>query len=157
MGAGKPVSFDTKFKFVVRIGGFNSADFTTCTELSKEIGVVMHRQGGRLLPNKTPGLMEIPNVTLTRGASSSREFYDWFKRVADTATDGEPGLNDDDATGYTEQVDIDQLGRNGEVLRTWRCYDVWPKKISAGDWDNDAEEVRIESLELVVDRWELLP
>lgn len=156
MGAGKPVSFHNKFKFVVRIGPFQRAAFTTCTELKKEVGQVEHREGGTLLANKTPGLVTIPNVTLTRGATDSKDMYDWFKRVVDTATEGEPGLNDDDATGYTETVDIEQLDRDGSVIATYRLYDAWPCALSAGDWDNEAEEVRIETLELCVHRWELI-
>lgn len=153
MAAGKPKLFHKQFRFRVEIDGFTSADFTTCSELSKELEVTEHREGGRLLPDKTPGLMSIPDVTLERGATSDKELYDWFNSVADSAIDGEPGLSELDAIDYARTVDIVQLGNDGQPLVRFRCERCWPRKISAGQWDNDSNEVRIESVDLVIHNW----
>ena len=154
MGAGKPVNFHTKHKFIVRIDGFERADFSQCSELSKELGIIEHREGGSLLATKIPGLMTIPNVTLSRGASKDLDFYLWFKDVSDTAANGEPGLSSESTPTFSRTVEIVQLDRDGRELAVYRLIDAWPCKVSAGDWDNDAEEVQIEQLDLCVHTWE---
>jgi phage tail-like protein len=157
MAAGKPKNFHKQHRFRVEVDGFTSAAFTTCSELSKALEVIEHREGGVLLPDKSPGTMTVDDVTLERGATSDKELYDWFDSVADSSVEGEYGLSEDDAVDYARTVDIVQLGNDGQPLVRFRLFRAWPNKISAGQWDNDSNEVRIEALTLVIHNWQRIP
>lgn len=155
MPVGNPRSFYKKFKFVIEIDGFTYFGFQTCSELSEEVGVVSHREGGSLLEDKTPGLVTVPNITLTRGATKDQEMHDWFKQVVDTAANLGEGLPDGK---YDRDFDIVQQNRDGSEMQRYKVKKAWPRKYVAGDWDNDADEVVITSLELVIERFsEKLP
>lgn len=150
----KPKNYRTQHRFRIEIDGFTSADFSTCSELSKELEVIEHREGGRLLAEKMPGTMTIPDVTLERGATSDKDLYDWLNSVADSSVDGEYGLSADDPVNYERTADIVQLGNDGQPVERYRLFRCWPNKLSAGQWDNDSNEVRIESLGLVIHNWQ---
>lgn len=150
-------SFHKKFKFVVEIDGIQSnvtgggTGFQKCSELSVEVAKVEYSEGGSLIPDKSPGRLTFADVTLERGATSSQEMYDWFKSVADAASN--KGLLD---ANYKRQVDIVQQDRDGSTLRRWRLYNAWPMKFVAGDWDNEADENVIEQVVLTYDFFELV-
>jgi len=148
---GNPRSFHKRFKFVVEIDSIASAAFKTCSELSVEIAKVEHREGGVLIPNKSPGLVSFTDVTLERGATNDRDFWDWVKQVADAAANA--GLIDDD---YKRTLDIVQQDRDGSELRRWRITNAWPVKFTGGDWDNEADENNIESVTLTYDYFDLV-
>jgi len=141
--SGNPRSFHKKFKFLIEIDGIARAHFKTCSELSTEVGVVKHREGGALRADKSPGLVEDEPITLERGVTNDLELYTWFKEVVDAASG--TGLVDDQ---YKREMHIVQLDRDGSELRRWPVTGCWPKKFVAGAWDNDAEEVVIETVVL---------
>lgn len=151
MPVGSPRSFYKKFKFVIEIDGFTYFGFQKCSELSAEVAVVEHREGGSLLPDKTPGLVTVPNITLERGATDDEEMFNWFKEVVDMAANLGEGLPD---PGYARDLDIVQQDRDGSELRRWPIKNAWPRKFVAGEWDNEADEVVITMLELVIERFE---
>ena len=147
MANGSPRSYFKKFKFVVQIDGFSYFGFQSCTELSAEGGVVSQREGGALVEDKTPGLLTVPNITLSRGATKDEEMFNWFKQVVDMTANLGEGLPDPQ---YMRNLDIVQQDRDGSELRRWRVKGAWPRKFVAGEWDNNAEENVINSLELVI-------
>ncbi len=147
---GLPRSFDKKFKFQVLIAGIISAEFQKCSDLEIELAVVEHHQGGALTPNKSPGRMTFPNITLERGAVFDIDLLLWFNSVAVAAAGLGIGLKD---PFYKRVLEIQQLDRDNTIIRRYVVFGVWPKKYSAGSWDNTVDEVRIESVELVVDSW----
>lgn len=150
-------SFHKKFKFVVEIDGIaanvtgGGTGFQKCSELSVEVAKVEYSEGGSLIPDKSPGRLTYSDVTLERGSTNSQEMYDWFKSVADGASN--VGLLD---AQYKRQVDIVQQDRDGSTLRRWRLYNAWPMKFVAGDWDNEADENVIEQVVLTYDFFELV-
>lgn len=148
---GVPRVFHKKFKFIVEIDGIGSAAFQSMSELSAEFGTVEHREGGVLIPDKSPGLMTFADVTLARGATQDRQLYDWFEETADAAQNA--GTID---PLYKRLVSALQLDRDNTVLREWRIYNAWIKKFVAGDWDNDAEEAVIEQVILTFDYFKLI-
>ena len=145
---GTPRTFEKKFKFIIEIDGFTSSGWNKCSELSSELGVVAYREGGSLIPDKSPGLMSFTDVTLERGATVDRNAFDWFKEVADAANNGGSGLVD---PNFKRNLDIVQLDRDGSEVRRYRLQGAWPNKFVAGEWDNEAEENVIEMLTLVFD------
>jgi phage tail-like protein len=147
---GNPRSFHKKFKFVIEADDVKHAGFQKCSELSVEIANVQYYEGGSLIPNKSPGRMTFPDVTLERGATQDRDLFDWFQQVANLASG--LGLNDID---YKRNLDIVQQDRDGSTLRRWSITNAWPVKFVAGEWDNEADENVIESVTLSFDYFEL--
>jgi phage tail-like protein len=150
MVLGYPRSYHKKFKFVIEIDGFAAAGFEKCSELSVEVAKVEHYEGGALIPQKSPGRLSFADVTLQRGATSDLDAYRWMSDVAHLASG--LGLVE---PHFKRNLDIVQQDRDGRTLQRWTLHGAWPVKFSAGDWDNDADENRIESLTLTYDFFEL--
>lgn len=148
---GRPRSFHHKAKFVVECDGFGSASFAKCSELSVEAAAVTHWEGGRRIPFKSPGRLTFADVTLERGATTDRDLYDWMLDVCNAAAG--VGLVDD---LYKRNIDIVQMDLDGRTLRRWSIFRAWPVKFVAGDWDNDSDEVVIESLVITFDFFQLV-
>lgn len=149
---GTPTNWDKKFSFLVEIDGVARAAFTRCSELSAETEDVTHREGGRLHPHNAPGLVTFSEATLERGACDDYDLYNWFRDTYDAAAG--TGMCPPD---LFRTMDIVQLDRSREELRRFRCFKCYCKKWSAGDWDNDASEVRMESVVVKFDYFEQVP
>ncbi len=149
---GTPRSFFRKFAFVVEIEGLGRVGFAKASELSVEVAKVEHWEGGQLIPTKAPGRLTFSDLTLERGATTDRALYDWLTEVVQLAAG--IGLSD---PIYKRSLDLVQLDRDGMTIRRWSIYNAWPTKFVAGDWDNAADEVLIESVTLTYDYFELSP
>lgn len=147
-----------KHQFQVEIDTGWWAGFQTCSELSYEIAKIEHYEGGSAIPLKVPGRVTMTDITLERGASTSKKFHDWITQIvnAGSVVGSErrgTGYNTPDL--YTKEIDIVQLDRDGTTeKRKWTLHKAWPTKYVAGDWDNNADEVVIESLTLTFDYFE---
>jgi phage tail-like protein len=143
---GQPRRFEDKFKFLVEIDGVTSAGFARCSALEVEIEKIEYREGGVLVPYKAPGLGNISDLTLERGAVyNDTDLWDWFKSVVNTRTN--TGAAED---LFRRNLDIVVLNRDNTERYRWRCFDTWPMKFTAGDWDADASEHTITSVVLAV-------
>jgi phage tail-like protein len=143
---------DKKFAFTVEIDGITRAEFVTCSELTKEIGKMEYRAGGRLNPTKEAGLVNISDITLERGKTADREFADWVEEVVDTLT-GKATVPGDQ---YKRNGDIVQRDRNGDEVRRYRFFGAFPSTKTVGNWDNNAEEFVMETLVLSLDSFKEL-
>lgn len=147
---GAPRVFEDKFKFIVEIDGVVHAGFNKCSELSAEIDKIEYREGGRLTSHKSPGLVNITDITLERGAvTDDSDLYDWFTTVVDIVAN--TGSLED---SFRRNFDIVVRDRNNQPLKRWRCRDAWPMKFVGGDWDNDASEKTMEMVTLTFDSFE---
>ncbi len=149
MSVGNPQVFQKKFNFRLTFDGFTFAFFQKCSELKVSSGVVEYRQGGAPLPDKTPGFIEYPNITLERGRTKHQEFYDWMKTVYDPNADTGTDVDTIKREGTLEALDDAR-----QVIMRYDIHQAWPKEYTGGDWDATAEEVTMEKLELVVDSWD---
>lgn len=146
---GDPKSFYKRFKFLVEIDGINSAAFQTMSDLAVEVGEVVYFEGGSIIPDKTPGRLTFPNVTLERGATDDLDLFNWMREVAiASANQGLPDIV------YKRNLDLVQLARDNSTLRRWSIFRAWPRRFLAGAWNNDVDENVIESVELVFDFFE---
>lgn len=144
-------SYHKAFKFIVSVEGFSSARFQECSELSVEAADVDQWQGGAVIPDKSPGRLTFADITLSRGATQDKDMFNWFKKVADFASQaGEPD------PAYKRQIDIVQLDRDDRTLRRWRVKNAYPKKFVAGAWNNDSDENVMESITLRYDTFDLI-
>lgn len=143
--------FHKKFKFRVEEQGFAVGAFQTMSELAVEVSRVDYREGGSLIADKSPGLVDFVDVTLERGIVTSTDLYDWLLQVVDAAAD--VGLSD---PAIRRTLDLVQLDRANNEIRRWRLHNCWPMRFSAGDWDNEADENVIESVTLAYDYYTLV-
>ncbi len=149
---GTPTNWDKKFSFVVEIDGVARGAFARCSEIAAEAANVAYREGGRLHAHNAPGTVTFPEFTLERGATDDYDLYNWFRDTYDAAA----------GTGQVppdlfRTLDIVQLDRAGDELKRFRCVKCYCRRWSAGDWDNDADEVRIETAVVVFDYFEQVP
>lgn len=140
-----------RFKFTIEIDGFTHVGFQKMGELSQEVAEVAYYEGGSVTPLKLPGRVTVADVELSRGAGLDHDFYNWAKEVIDVVSGG--GLIGGD---YKRQFDLVQRDRDGSEIHRWNCTGAWPKKFVAGEWDNDADEVVIQSLTLAIDAFRLV-
>lgn len=149
---GNPRKYHKKFKFLVEIEGVGYAGFSKCSALEAEVETIEYREGGAIIAEKDPGLVNVSNVTLERGATMDKDLWNWFKEVIDLAS----GLGDID-DDFKRDGDIIQQDRDGLEVRRWSIYRVWPRKFVAGEWDNEANENVIESVELSIQTFDMTP
>jgi phage tail-like protein len=156
---GKQRELFPKHQFLVEVRDGWWAGFQKCSELSYEVAKIEYWEGGSVIPWKVPGRATMTDVTLERGASTSRKFYDWALQVVNASVGGfnkaTRGVGSNHSV-YLEDVDIIQLDRDGvSEKRVWTLFNVWVQKFIAGDWDNTADEVVIEQLILTYDWFEI--
>lgn len=148
----QPVTWNKKYSFIIEIDGVARAAFTTCSELAVVADTVTHREGGRLNPHKSPGLVEYPPITMDRGRTSTDyDLYNWMKDTFE-ASSGTGMVTPD----LYRQFDIVQLDRKGRAIERHTVYDAWCKelRIGAGGWDNNTSEISMEQVVIECDRWE---
>jgi len=148
---GQPLSFFKKHSFVVEVPGLGTAGFSSVSDLSVEIAVAEHWEGGRLLPHKVPGRPNFGQLEMQRGATRDRALYDWLLDVVNAAAGiGLP------SPLYKRDIEIVQQERDRATARRWAVYGAFPVKLVAGSWDANSDDVQIEQISLALDYWELV-
>lgn len=158
--------YDLKYAFHVvcaKLAG--RMTFKTCSEISAEVALVEHREGGSLIARKSAGLATFPPVTLTNGVISKQpgqdqSMYAWFLEMC-SATVQDP--NGAGARGfgiagdaYKQDLVIVQKDRDGLPIKSIRLKNAWVGKYVVGDWDNTANEMTLQSIEIHYDWFEIL-
>jgi phage tail-like protein len=156
--AGAPRLFEDKFRFTIEIDGVTHMGFNKCSALEAEIEEVKYREGGDVRPTtKDAGLLDFSDLTIERAAvSEDSDLYDWIQSVVGTVSDIGSTLADP-TSDYKRTLDIVCRNNLKQVIKRWRVYEAWPKKFKAGDWDNNASEKTVESVELSINGFERLP
>lgn len=128
----------SKFHFQVEWGG-TKIGFTEVSGLDVETEVIEYRHGQSPEYNKIkmPGLRKYTNITLKRGTfQSDNEYYDWWSSVK---------MNQIERRDIT----IKLLNEEHQPVITWKVKNAWPSKMQSTNLKSDANEVAIESMELV--------
>ena len=135
-----------KFHFQVEWGGGFQIGFTEVSGLDFETEVIEYREGNSQIYNKTkqPGLTKYSNITLKRGTFEGD--FDFFTEWKKTYF-----FQEGNSTGsqYRREVTIKLLNENHEPIITWVLANAWPSKVQSTDLKADANEVAIETMELV--------
>lgn len=147
---GNPRTLHTRHKFLVEVDQLGSSKWQKCSELAVEVANIQYFEGGALIPTKTPGRLTFTDVTLERGATEDRDLFDWLQDVA-IASAGR-GLP---SPLYKRSADIVQEDLDDTVLRRWTLVRAWPVKFVGGAWDNEADEIVIESVTLTFDFFQM--
>lgn len=127
-----------KFHFLVEWGA-QSISFSEVSGLDAETEVIEYRHGAspEFSKRKMPGMQKFSNVTLKRGVfKSDNDYYAWFNTV---------NMNKIER----RDVIVSLLNEAHEPVMVWKIKNAWPTKIQSTDLKADANEVAIESMELV--------
>ncbi len=135
-----------KFHFQVEWGDNFRIGFTEVSGLDFETEVIEYREGSSKKYNKTkqPGLTKYSNITLKRGTFQGD--FDFFTEWQKTYFFQE---GNDTGSIYRRAVTIKLLDENHEPIITWILENAWPSKVQSTDLKADANEVAIETMELV--------
>ena len=135
-----------KFHFQVKWGSNFRIGFTEVTGLSFEREVIEYREGTNptYTKSKQPGMTKYDKITLKRGTFEGDYdfFLEWKKNFY---------FQEGNKTGsiYRRTVTIELLNEKHEPVITWTLLNAWPSKIQSADLKADANEVAIETMELV--------
>jgi phage tail-like protein len=131
-----------KFHFQVEWGGTRMG-FTEISGLDFETEVIEYREGSSLHYNKTkqPGLTKFSNITLKRGVFlGDFEFFELWKKTL---------FFQEGKTKFRRDIAIRLLDEEHKPIITWVASNAWPCKVQYASLKADANEVLIETMELV--------
>lgn len=131
-----------KFHFLVE---WNSTEmqFTEVSGLDFETEVIEYRHGASPTYHKTkqPGLTKYSNITLKRGTFlGNTEFFDTWKKTF---------FFQEGKEQFRSDVVIKLLNEEHQPIMVWNVKNAWPSKVQSTDLKADANEVAIETMELV--------
>lgn len=126
------------YHFVVDWGGQRSS-FSEVSGLGIETEIIDYREGGskQLGNTRLPGLRKFTNLVLKRGiVANDNDLFQWMNSHT---------------SGNVERrnLTIKLLNESHEPVVTWKVNNAWPCKFTIGDLKAAANEVAIESIELV--------
>lgn len=131
-----------KFHFMVDWGG-TRIGFSEVSGLSMETEVIEYREGNSPVYHKTkmPGLTKYGNITLKRGVFlGDFEMYTLWKKTM---------LFQEGKEKFRRDITIRLLDEEHQPVITWAVQRAWPCKVQYADLKADANEIAIESMELV--------
>ena len=128
------------FRFVLEIDGIAQAGFREVTIPDSTQDPIEYREGDEkfITARKLPGQIKYGNVSLKWGTTDSLELYNWRKMVED-------GKIKD----ARKNMAILVLNDEGEEAARWEFREAWPSKYDAPDLNATANEIAIETLEIV--------
>ena len=133
------------YSFLVEIDGIASAAFASVSGLAAEAEVIEYREGSDPLSSsrKLPGRVRYPNVTLTRGITTSLDLWNWWQAVVDGG-----GV-------VRRNVVVVLLDDSRTPALRWLLRNAWIAKIEGPNLHAGGNEVAIESIELAHEGLEL--
>lgn len=149
-----PTNWYKRFAFIVEIDGVERAAFKSCSDFAAIAETVEYREGGVRHPHKSPGLVTFEPITLERGVAEGddTDLLNWFKSTYDAAS--ATGQN---APTLYRTVSIAQLDMDGSIKRRITLYNAFCKEFRLNGWDNDANEVSMESVVIEYNRPDVTP
>ena len=142
-----------KFHFQVEWGNDFRIGFTEVTGLSFETEVIKYREGSSKNYSTTfqPGMHKLTNVVMKRVTFEGD--YDYYKEWRKTYY-----FQEGNKTGslFRRTVTIKLLNEKHEAIITWKLLNAWPAKVQSSDLKADANEVAIETMELVHEGLEIM-
>ncbi len=127
-----------KFHFKVTWDG-NDMSFQEVTGLETETQIIEYRHGDSPVFStiKMPGIAKFGNITMKKGVfTGDNKFWDWYSQIKMNTIKRVP-------------VVVNLCDETGAPQMTWTLANCWPTKITGTDLKSDANEVAIESIEIV--------
>ncbi len=134
-----------KYSFLVKWND-KQIGFTEVSGLNFEIEAIEYRVGDspEHASTKMPGRPKYGNLTMKRGTFANQtDYYDWMNEIQ---------LNE----APRQDITISLLDASGNPAVTWKAMGAFPVKIEPTDFKSDANEVAIESIELAIEKLEIV-
>jgi len=128
-----------KFYFMVDWGDNTNIPFQEVSGLNIEAQPLLYRHGNSPVFSEInmPGIIKNSNITMKKGVfANDNSFWDWYNKIK---------MN----TIQRQNVVIKLLDEGGNPTMTWTLLNAWPTKISSTDLKSDANEVAVESIEIM--------
>ncbi|MCE4564713.1 phage tail protein [Maribellus sp. CM-23] len=128
-----------KFYFMVDWGSTTNIPFQEVSGLDVEAQPLTYRHGNSPVFSEInmPGMVKNSNITMKKGVfAKDNSFFDWYNKIK---------MN----TIERMNVVIKLLDESGNPTMTWTLTNAWPTKISSTDLKSEANEVAIESIEIM--------
>lgn len=129
------------FCFAVQIGGAIAGFFTECSGIGNETEVIEYKiviEGKTQVVRKIPGRIKWSEITLKRGVSTNKSFWDWRNQVMSGK------VKDARQNGSIMMYD-----QGGNLAAQWNFTNAWPSKITWPSLKSDGNEVIIEEITIV--------
>jgi len=126
------------FNFQLEIDGIPLGGFSECSGLTAEVEAVDYREGTDLQPNarKLPAQTKFTNISLKRGVTRDGSLWVWYNNIF-------AGVPD------RRNVTIILMDEEHKPAIRWHAENAWVKKIEGPSFKASANEIAIESVELV--------
>lgn len=132
------------FRFRVEIDGIDQGGFREVTVADSTQDPIEYREGTELpTVRKVPGLTKYGNVTLKWGITDSMVLYEWRKAVEDGKT-----------KDNRKNMAVIVIDEEGNEKSRWNFSNAWPSKYDPADLNATANEIAIETLEIVHEKME---
>jgi phage tail-like protein len=131
-----------KFHFQVEWGE-DRFGFTEISGLDFETEVIEYREGNSPTYNKTkqPGMTKYANITMKRGTFlGDFKYFELWKKTM---------MFQEGVAKYRRDITIKLLDEEHKPIITWALSKAWPSKVQSTNLKADANEVAIESMDLV--------
>ncbi len=126
------------YNFKLEIDGISRNGFRECSGLDTTSDPIDYREGTDKVytAHKLPGLVKYTNITLKGGIVEDHSLWDWRKKTIDGKTERKNGS-------------IVLMNEDGEEKLRWNFVDGWPTKWTGPSFNATANEVAVETLEIV--------
>ena len=128
-----------KFYFMVDWGSTTNIPFQEVSGLNIESQPIPYRHGNSPVFSEInmPGIVKNSNVTMKKGVfANDNSFWDWYNKIK---------MN----TIERQNVVIKLMDEGGKPTMTWTLLNAWPTKISSTDLKSNANEVAVETIEIM--------
>ena len=128
-----------KFYFMVDWGSATNIPFQEVSGLDIEDQALTYRHGNSPVFSEInmPGIVKNSIVTMKKGVfANDNSFWDWYNKIK---------MN----TIERQNVVIKLMDEGGNPTMTWTMLNAWPTKISSTDLKSNANEVAVESIEIM--------
>jgi|LGVE01.1.fsa_nt_gb phage tail-like protein len=128
------------FRYRVEIDGIQIVGgFAEATIPDSTTDVTDYREGTDLpFQRKLSGLTKYGNITLKKGLTDSMDLYNWKKLVEDSG-----------AINARKNISLILIDEEGNDKARWEIKEAWPTKYDSSDFSAKANDVVIESFEIV--------
>ncbi|XHH09115.1 MAG: phage tail protein [Candidatus Bathyarchaeia archaeon] len=127
-----------KDRFRVEIAGVAQASFCEVILPESASIVIEHKEGTSIVTQKQPGTTTFNPLVLKWGMTNSMELYNWRKMI-------EQGK----ISSMRRNIAVTLLDEEGKDAARWEFTEAWPSKYKGPDLNAKANEVAIETLEIV--------
>jgi phage tail-like protein len=145
-----------KFRFTVKVEGFQRVGFTQCDTPSISYSTKSYAEGGaHFFPKKIIDSADYKPISLSRGVSTDLDFNNWARQVIELVRG--KTQSQENPLDYRRDVVIEHRNRAGQIVKKYILYNAVPVEFKpASDFQSDGDDVlSMETLTLAYEGFEI--